>query len=100
MVLELAILTVRSEEQAKFEAAFTEARKIIASMAGFRSHQLQRCVETPGRYALLVQWDTIEHHMIGFRGSPKFQQWRALLGPYFAAPPEMEHYELISRDGP
>jgi heme-degrading monooxygenase HmoA len=96
MILELAILAVRPEAKAQFEAAFAEARKVISAADGFISHQLQRCLETDGRYVLLVQWQTVEHHMKGFRESPRFQQWRALLGPFFATAPAVEHYELIS----
>jgi heme-degrading monooxygenase HmoA len=97
MILELAILTINPSDRAAFEAAFAQAREVIGRAQGFISHQLQRCVETDGRYVLLVQWSSIEDHMVGFRQSPLFQQWRALLGPYFAAAPTVEHYELVSR---
>jgi heme-degrading monooxygenase HmoA len=96
MILEVAVLTIAPSQKAPFEAAFTEARAIISAMPGFISHQLQRCMETDGRYLLLVQWQSVEHHTEGFRQSPQFLQWRALLGPFFAAPPATEHYELIS----
>lgn len=96
MILELAIFSIVPTQKAEFETAFTEARKVISSMPGFIGLQLQRCIETDGRYALLVQWQTVEHHTVGFRQSPQFQQWRALLGPYFAAAPAVEHYESVT----
>jgi heme-degrading monooxygenase HmoA len=96
MILEFAVISIAPAQKQAFETAFTEARKIISLMPGFISHQLQRCVETDGRYLLLVQWQTIEHHTRGFRESPQFQRWRALVGPFFAASPVVEHHELVS----
>jgi heme-degrading monooxygenase HmoA len=96
MILEAALLSVTPAQSGAFEAAFTEARKLISASPGFISHQLHRCHETAGRYLLLVQWGSVEDHMQGFRQSPAFQQWRALLGPYFAAAPTVEHYDLVS----
>jgi quinol monooxygenase YgiN len=66
-------------------------------MPGFVSYQLHRSIETGGRYLLLVQWLTVEHHTVGFRQSPQFKQWRALLGPFFVAAPAVEHYQAVSR---
>jgi heme-degrading monooxygenase HmoA len=97
MILEVAVLAISPEHKAQFEAAFTEARKVISASPGFVSHQLHRCIETDGRYLLLVQWLTVEHHMVGFRGSPLFQRWRALLGPFFATAPAVEHYQAVSK---
>jgi heme-degrading monooxygenase HmoA len=97
MILEVAVLTIAPAHKTQFESAFTEARKLISAMPGFVSHQLHRCIETDGRYLLLVQWLTVEHHMVGFRGSLQFQQWRALLGPFFSAPPAVEHYLAVSK---
>jgi heme-degrading monooxygenase HmoA len=96
MILEIAIISIRPEQQGEFESAFAQARKVIAAMDGFVSLQLQRCIETAGRYALLVQWRTLEDHVVGFRQSPQLQQWRGLLGPFFAAAPAVEHFELVS----
>jgi heme-degrading monooxygenase HmoA len=70
MILEAAPLSVKPGQQAGFEAAFHEAQAIIASMPGYRSHELQRCVERAGQYLLLVRWDSVEAHEVGFRGSP------------------------------
>jgi heme-degrading monooxygenase HmoA len=96
MVLEVAVFSITPAHKARFEAAFAEARTLIAAMPGHVSNELQRCIETDGRYVLLVHWLTVDDHMIGFRESPQFQQWRALLGPYFAAAPAVEHYELVT----
>jgi heme-degrading monooxygenase HmoA len=96
MILEAATLSIAPERKREFEAAFVEARKIIAAMPGFISLQLQRGIETDGRYLLLVQWRSVEDHTIGFRQSPQFLRWRELIGPHFASPPAVEHYDLIS----
>ena len=72
MVLEVAPLTIRTGKEAEFEAAFATARAIVASMPGHRSHALHRCLERPGEYLLLVQWDSVEAHEQGFRGSPRY----------------------------
>ena len=90
------MLTITPAQKSQFEDAFSQASKLISAMPGFVSHQLLRCLETDGRYLLLVQWLSVEHHMVGFRGSPQFQQWRALLGPFFAAAPAVEHYQAVS----
>jgi heme-degrading monooxygenase HmoA len=97
MILEVAVLTIHPAQKTQFQTAFTEARKVISAMPGFVSHQLHRCIETDGRYLLLVQWLSVEHHMVGFRGSPQFLQWRALLGPFYAAAPAVEHYQAVSK---
>lgn len=83
MILEVAILNVRVGLEREFEAAFAQGSLIIASMPGYISHQLQRCVETSNRYALLVNWTSIEAHTIGFRGSPEYQRWKQLLHHFY-----------------
>jgi heme-degrading monooxygenase HmoA len=97
MILEVAVLTIAPEHRAQFEAAFAEARRIISAVPGFVSHQLHQSIETNGRYLLLVQWLTVQHHTVGFRQSPQFTQWRALLGPFFQAAPVVEHYQSVSQ---
>lgn len=94
MILELATFTIPVNRLREFEAAFAEARKIIVQSEGCGPVSLHRCIETPGRYQLLVQWLSVEHHMKGFRESPAFVEWRRILGPFFAMPPIVEHYEL------
>ncbi len=95
MILELAILNVRVGERAAFEAAFDEAKEIISAMPGFDHLELQRCLETPDRYVLLVGWDRLEAHTEGFRGSPEYERWKALLHHFYDPFPTVEHYEPI-----
>jgi heme-degrading monooxygenase HmoA len=95
MILEAAVLPVIAGREAKFEAAFREASPIIASMPGYLGHELQRCIEAPERYLLLVRWETLEAHTVGFRGSPEYQRWRALLHHFYDPFPVVEHFEAI-----
>jgi heme-degrading monooxygenase HmoA len=94
VILEVAILPVRRGECDAFEAAFREAREIIASMAGYLGHELQRCVERPDEYLLLVRWTSVEAHEIGFRKSPQYQRWRALLHHFYDPIPTVSHYAV------
>jgi heme-degrading monooxygenase HmoA len=95
MVLELAVLDVRPGQGEAFEDAFSEAKSIIASMPGFVSLELQQCVEAPSRYVLLVRWQRLEDHTEGFRGSPEYERWRALLHHFYDPFPTVEHYESV-----
>ena len=95
MILEAAILNVIPGREAEFESAFRQASPIIAGMMGYISHQLQHCLEAPNRYLLLVQWETLEAHTVGFRGSPEYQEWKKLLHHFYDPFPKVEHYELI-----
>ena len=96
MVLEVAILDVIPGQSREFETAFTQAQAIISSMPGYVSHQLQKCIEKPGRYILLVNWKTLEDHTKGFRGSAQYQEWRRLLHHFYDPFPEVEHYEMVA----
>jgi heme-degrading monooxygenase HmoA len=95
MILEIAILNVIPGQAAAFESAFAEAKGIISSMPGFDSLELQRCVEAPNRYALLVRWEKLEDHVVGFRQSPQYQRWKALLHHFYDPFPTVEHYESV-----
>ena len=95
MILEAVFLPVIVGREADFEAAFRQASPIIASMNGYISHQLQRCLETPGKYLLLVQWETLEDHTIGFRGSPDYQEWKRRLHHFYDPFPIVEHFEQV-----
>ena len=97
MILEHAILDVRHGEEPTFEVAFSRATAIISSMPGFHSLALQRCVETPSRYLLLVEWERLEDHTEGFRGSPQYQEWRALLHHFYDPIPVVDHYRSVVR---
>lgn len=92
MITEHALLPVKPGLEAEFESAFAEARPIIASMPGFISLQLKRGIESPSTYLLLVEWESVEHHEVGFRQSPHYQQWRALLHHFYDPFPVVEHF--------
>ncbi|MEP1553381.1 MAG: antibiotic biosynthesis monooxygenase [Paraglaciecola sp.] len=93
MILEQAILDIIPGNQQEFEGAFKQAQVIISSMGGYIDHQLQRCLEKDNRYLLLVRWQTIEDHTLGFRKSPEYQQWKALLHHFYDPFPEVEHFQ-------
>src|SRR5687768_14833026 len=95
MILEAASLQIKPDHRDEFEASFREASPLIASMPGYLGHELQRCLEIEGRYLLLVRWETLEHHTVGFRGSPEYQQWRHLLHHYYDPFPTVEHFEVV-----
>ena len=95
MVLEHAILPVRPGLEADFESAFGEARPLISGLPGFISLSLSRSVESPHLYLLLVEWDSIEAHTEGFRGSAEYAQWRALLHQFYDPFPVVEHFRQV-----
>ncbi len=96
MVLERAHFAVLPGAGDRFEAALGEARSVIAASPGFVSLELHRGVESPEHYLLLVEWETLADHVVGFRESDAFARWRALIGPFFAAPPDVEHFEPVA----
>lgn len=96
MIFEVAILTIKLGLNEEFETAFQEASKIISSMPGYLSHELQKCVEVSNQYLLLVRWETLEAHTIGFRQSPEYQTWKQLLHHFYDPFPVVEHYESVS----
>lgn len=98
MVLEVADLRIDPAKKAEFEIAIERGvREIISKGKGFRKFSVQRCVETAGRYLLMIEWETLENHMKDFRESPAFTEWRAIVGPFFVAPVVMEHFELVTQ---
>ncbi len=94
MILEHALLNIKTGMAQDFEAAFERAQKIISSMNGYISHELLKCVEFPNQYLLLVKWETLEDHTIGFRGSDEYQEWRKLLHNFYEPFPEVLHFNL------
>ncbi len=96
MILEVASFKIKTGDSPKFEAAFADAAKVIAQASGYISHEMQRSVDVADHYLLLVKWRSRDEHMIGFRESTLFLEWRRLLGPYFAGTPEVEHYEFFA----
>lgn len=95
MILEVAILDVKPSQEAAFERDFAEASAFISCIAGYISHELQRCVEKKSRYILLVRWETLEAHMEGFRKSSQYSEWKRLLHHYYDPFPTVEHYSLV-----
>ncbi|KXK15692.1 MAG: Antibiotic biosynthesis monooxygenase [Chloroflexi bacterium OLB14] len=87
MILEVAILDVKVGEEKEFEATFAKASRIISSMQGYISHQLQRCIEKQNRYILLVNWGKLEDHTIGFRGSEQYQEWKKITTSFLRSIP-------------
>src|SRR3954469_14058194 len=95
MVLEHSLLSVKTGGEDAFEAAFQQAKVIIAGMAGLGRLTLLRCLERTSSYLLLVEWDRLEDHTVGFRGSAQNQQWRSLLLHFYEPFPTVEHYEQV-----
>jgi heme-degrading monooxygenase HmoA len=95
MIVEQALLPVKPGRESEFEGAFEQAKAIVAGMPGFRSLTLSRCIERPETYLLLVEWDRLEDHTKGFRGSAEYQQWRALLHHFYEPFPTVEHFEPV-----
>ena len=93
MILEVAILNVKSGLSLDFEKAFQKAQSIISSMKGYVSHELKKCMEHDDKYLLLVNWETIEDHEIGFRQSSEYQEWKTLLHHFYEPFPTVEHYK-------
>lgn len=93
MILEHAVLDVREGSGAEYEATFARAKSIIAGSPGFQSLKLERCLEQPDRYVLLVEWDSVEAHEVGFRESPAYEEWRGLLHHFYPSRPTVQHFE-------
>jgi heme-degrading monooxygenase HmoA len=96
MILEVAPLQIRPGQSAAFEAAFRSAQPIIASIPGYLSHELRRCLERRDEYLLLVKWQTLEAHEVGFRQSAQYQEWKRLLHRFYDPVPTVSHYEAVT----
>lgn len=96
MILEAAMLNVKVGKDEEFEEAFRAASRIISSMPGYLSHELHSCMEVKGKYLLLVRWGRLEDHVIGFRGSPEYQEWRKLLHHFYEPFPTVEHFQKVN----
>jgi len=98
MILEIADIRIAPGKQAEFDTAVQRGIETVASKAkGFRGYKVNRGVESPERYILMIYWETLENHTVDFRQGPLFPQWRAIVGPYFAAPPVVEHFTLVAK---
>lgn len=95
MILEVATLHIIPGQSSQFEAVFTEAQSIISSMKGYIKHDLQKCIEIDDKYILLVKWETLEDHEIGFRQSPQYQEWKSLLHHFYDPFPIVQHYKEL-----
>ncbi|RYG58249.1 MAG: antibiotic biosynthesis monooxygenase [Alphaproteobacteria bacterium] len=97
MILEVADIRIKPGQQAGFEeAAHRGLSTVIAKAKGFRGYQVQHCIENTDRYLLLLEWDTLEDHTVGFRGSPAMAEWRGIIADFFAQPPFTEHFEIVA----
>lgn len=100
MILEAALLQVRSGQEAAFETTFRQASPLIAASPGYIRHELHRCLDDArhNRYLLLVEWERLEDHTVGFRGSPRYEEWKALLHHFYDPFPTVEHFTAVPLD--
>jgi heme-degrading monooxygenase HmoA len=94
MILEIATIDIHVGKNGEFEQQLEKAQGVLRQAKGYIEHQFQHCVEMPNRYVLLIRWETLEDHTIGFRESALFVQWRGFIGSYFAQPPVVQHFIL------
>ena len=98
MILEFADIRIQPGQNAAFDEAIQRGvETVIAKSPGFRGYKVNRGIESPERYLLTIYWETLDNHMKDFREGPLFPQWRAIVGPFFAAPPVVEHFDLVAR---
>ncbi len=95
MITEVAVLNIKKNQSKLFETAFNQAQSIISSMNGYIKHELLKCLETEDKYALIVQWETLEHHTEGFRKSDQYHEWKKWLHHFYDPFPNVEHYKKI-----
>ncbi len=97
MILEIADIHIPPGKNAEFDAAIQRGiETVIARAEGYRAHRIVRGIESPERYILMIWWQTLEDHTVKFRGGPLFAEWRAIVQPFFAAAPSVEHYSLVT----
>ena len=98
MILELADIRIQPGTQLEFDAAIQRGvEQVISKAKGFSGYKVNKGIESPERYVLMIFWDTLENHTVDFRESAAFQEWRAMVGPFFAGPPAVEHFTLLSK---
>ncbi len=98
MILEVADIRIRPGRQAEFDAAIQHGLGSVISRAqGFKGWKVNKGIESPERYLLMIFWETLEDHTVAFREGPLFAEWRAIVGPFFAAPPVVEHFTLLGK---
>ncbi len=95
MILEVADIRIPPGKNAEFEAAIAQGlATVVARAAGYGAHKVQRCIESPERYLLMIWWQRLEDHTVAFRQGPLFAEWRAFVGPFFATAPNVEHFTV------
>jgi len=98
MILELADIRIHPGQQEQFDAAIQRGlAEVISQAKGFSGFKVNKGIESPERYVLMIFWETLENHTVDFRESPAFLQWRSIVGPFFAAPPTVEHFSLLTK---
>ncbi|MHB1200412.1 MAG: antibiotic biosynthesis monooxygenase family protein [Polaromonas sp.] len=98
MILELADMRIKPGQQAAFDEAIQRGiNTVISKASGFQGYKVNKGIESPERYVLQIFWETLENHTVDFRESPAFAQWRAIVGPFFAGPPTVEHFNLLAK---
>jgi heme-degrading monooxygenase HmoA len=98
MILELADIRIHPGQQAAFDEAIQRGiREVISKAKGFQGFTVNKGIESPERYILQIFWGTLENHTVDFRQSPAFADWRAIVGPFFAGPPTVEHFNLLAK---
>jgi heme-degrading monooxygenase HmoA len=95
MILELATIEIKAKQGAGFEAALVKAQEVLITAKGYIKHEFKKCIEQPNRYILLITWETLEDHTVGFRESDLFQRWRIIIGPYFDKAPVVQHFTAL-----
>ncbi|WP_425904817.1 antibiotic biosynthesis monooxygenase family protein [Nitrobacter sp. TKz-YC02] len=95
MITEIAQIEIKPGSEKDFEAAVSQAQTIFKRCIGWKGFELHKSIERPSRYRLLIKWETLENHVVDFRESSNFTEWRALVGSFFASPPEVEHTETV-----
>ncbi|WP_394990320.1 antibiotic biosynthesis monooxygenase family protein [Emticicia sp.] len=95
MILEIATFDIKEGHQAAFEQTFQVAEAVVSQSKGFVSLKFHHCIEIPTKYKVLIHWETLEDHTIGFRQSILFTEWRTILSPHFQNPPLAEHFEIM-----
>jgi heme-degrading monooxygenase HmoA len=98
VILEIADIRIQPGQQAAFDEAIQRGvSTVIARARGMKGWKVNRGVESPERYILQIFWETLEDHTVHFRGGPLFAEWRAIVGPFFAVPPVVEHFTLVGK---
>jgi len=97
MILEVVDIRIHPGQQAQFDEAIARGlAHTISKAKGYLGHQVQKGIEAPERYLLMINWATLENHTVDFRESPAFTEWRSIVGPFFASAPQVEHFQLLT----